>query len=86
MGFWLTLLVLVLALALIWRPLGSYMADVYTGKSHWLNWLERPVYRLLAIDPRAEQTWTRYAMATVVFSAVGGSSSTESRGCRASCP
>jgi K+-transporting ATPase ATPase A chain len=71
MGFWLTLLVLVVALGLIWRFLGSYMADVYTGKTQWLAWLERPTYRLLAVDPRAEQTWKRYAMATVVFSAVG---------------
>ncbi|HUY10263.1 MAG TPA: potassium-transporting ATPase subunit KdpA [Candidatus Dormibacteraeota bacterium] len=71
MGFWLTLLVLIIALALIWRFLGSYMADVYTGKSQWLKWLENPTYRLLAVDPGAEQTWKRYAAATVVFSAVG---------------
>ena len=69
MGFGLTLLVLVVVLAVIWRFLGSYMADVYTGKSHWLAWAERPVYRALAVDPTAEQTWKRYAAATVVFSA-----------------
>jgi K+-transporting ATPase ATPase A chain len=70
MGFWLTLLALVAILALAWRYLGSYMADVYTGKSQWMAWLERPVYRALAIDPASEQSWKRYAAATVVFSAV----------------
>ncbi|HVC21971.1 MAG TPA: potassium-transporting ATPase subunit KdpA [Candidatus Dormibacteraeota bacterium] len=70
MGFWLTLVALVVALGLTWRFLGSYMADVYTGKSQWLAWLECPTYRLLGVDPQAEQTWKRYAMATVVFSTV----------------
>jgi K+-transporting ATPase ATPase A chain len=70
MGFWLTIVALVAILALAWRFLGSYMADVYTGKSQWLAWLERPIYRALAVDPTAEQTWKRYAVATVVFSAV----------------
>lgn len=70
MGFWLTVLALVVLLGLAWRYLGSYMADVYTGKSRWLGWLERPVYRALAVDPTAEQTWKRYAVATVVFAAV----------------
>jgi len=70
MGFWLTLVALVVALGLTWRFLGSYMADVYTGKSQWLAWLECPTYRALGVDPQAEQTWKRYAMATVVFSTV----------------
>jgi K+-transporting ATPase ATPase A chain len=70
MDFWLTLLLLVAILALAWRFLGSYMADVYTGKSHWMAWLERPIYRALGVDPASEQTWKRYATATVVFAAV----------------
>jgi K+-transporting ATPase ATPase A chain len=70
MGFWLTLLVLIVFLALAWRFLGSYMADVYTGKMNWLRWLERPIYRLLAVDPAAEQTWKRYAGATLIFAAI----------------
>lgn len=70
MGFWLTLLVLAVVLGLTWRFLGSYMADVYMGKSKWLGWAELPIYRALAVDPRSEQTWKRYATAMVVFSAV----------------
>lgn len=70
MGFWLTVFALAAILALAWRFLGSYMAAVYTGRTRWLAWLERPIYRALAIDPAAEQSWKRYAVATVVFSAV----------------
>ncbi|MGA8207871.1 MAG: potassium-transporting ATPase subunit KdpA [Candidatus Dormiibacterota bacterium] len=70
MDFWLTLLLLVAILALAWRFLGSYMADVYTGKSHWMAWLELPIYRALGVDPASEQTWKRYATATVIFAAV----------------
>ncbi len=65
--FW-TLLVLVVALALSWRYLGSYMAAVYDGRVHWLGWLERPLYRLLGTSPEKEQTWKRYATSLVVFS------------------
>jgi K+-transporting ATPase ATPase A chain len=70
MNFWLTLLLLVAILALAWRFLGSYMADVYTGKTHWMAWLEGPIYRALGVDPASEQTWKRYATATVVFAAI----------------
>src|SRR5487761_1447608 len=70
-GFGLTLGVLLLVLAAVWRLLGSYMAAVYTGEARWLSWLEGPIYRLLGTDPAAEQTWKRYATATVVFSAAG---------------
>ncbi|MGC1909208.1 MAG: potassium-transporting ATPase subunit KdpA [Candidatus Dormiibacterota bacterium] len=69
-GFWLTLFALIVVLAVTWRYLGSYMAEIYSGKSRWLGWLEQPVYRLLAVDPKAEQSWKRYAGATLVFSAV----------------
>ena len=70
MGFWLTVLALIVGLGLAWRFLGSYMADVYGGKSQFLAWAESPFYRALGVDPNAEQTWKRYAVATVVFSAV----------------
>ncbi len=70
MGFGITVLVLALVLALLWRPLGAYMARIYGGEMRWLAWLERPVYRAIGVDPSSEQSWKRYAGATVVFSAV----------------
>jgi K+-transporting ATPase ATPase A chain len=70
MGFWLTVLALIVGLGLAWRFLGSYMADVYTGRTQFLAWAEGPIYRALGVDPKSEQTWKRYAVSTVVFSAV----------------
>jgi len=67
--FW-TLVVLVVALALAWRYLGSYMVAVYDGRVTWLRWLERPLYRLLGTDPETEQSWKRYGGALIVFSTV----------------
>ncbi len=70
MGLALTLLTLVVALAITWRLLGSYMAALFDGRLHFLSAIERPVYRLLGTDPSHEQSWKRYAGALVVFSAV----------------
>src|SRR5579863_2264933 len=70
MGFFLTILTLVVALGLAWRYLGSYMAAVFDGRVHFLGFIERPIYRLLGTGPEQEQTWKRYAGALVVFSAV----------------
>ncbi|HEV3268173.1 MAG TPA: potassium-transporting ATPase subunit KdpA [Acidimicrobiales bacterium] len=70
MGFFLTLLLLVVLLGVTWRYLGSYMEAVFNGRVHFLGFIEKPVYRLLGTSPSQEQTWKRYAGAMVVFSAV----------------
>ena len=70
MGFFWTIVATVVLLGLAWRFLGSYMAAVYDGRVHWLGWLERPVYRVMGIDPGAEQSWQRYTGALVVYSGV----------------
>src|ERR1700678_3121649 len=70
MGFAWTLIVLVVALAITWRYLGSYMAAVFDGRVHFLGWAERPVYRALGTGPEQEQNWKRYAGSLVIFSAV----------------
>jgi len=68
MGFFWTIVVLVIALGITWRYLGSYMAAVFDGRVHYLAWAERPFYRLLGTGPDKEQTWKRYAGSTVIFS------------------
>jgi len=68
--FALTIVVLVGALGLAWRYLGSYMTAVFEGRVSYLGFIERPTYRVLGLDPEAEQSWQRYAGALVVFSAV----------------
>ena len=65
-----TILVLVVALGISWRFLGSYMEAVYERRVNWLGFIERPIYRICGIDDQLEQGWRRYATSLVVFSGV----------------
>ena len=66
-GF-LFVLSLVVALAVTYRPLGDYLHLVVTGTKH--SRVERGVYRLVGVNPTAEQTWGVYARSVLAFSAV----------------
>ncbi len=68
MGFFWTIVVLLVLLALAWRYLGAYMVAVFEGRLHFLGFIERPIYALLGTSPEKEQTWRRYAGSVVVFS------------------
>jgi potassium-transporting ATPase potassium-binding subunit len=69
-GYFWTIVTLVVALGLTWRYLGSYMAAVFDGRVHWLAWAERPIYRALGTSPEQEQTWKRYAVSLIIFSGI----------------
>lgn len=58
-----------LALALAYRPLGDYMAHVFTTAHD--GRVERVVYRAIGVDPRREQSWQAYLRAVLLFSAAG---------------
>ncbi|MHA6622133.1 potassium-transporting ATPase subunit KdpA [Pseudonocardia sp. DLS-67] len=58
--------VLLLLLAVVYVPLGNHLAAVYTDGGHWR--VERAVYRVVGVDPDAEQRWTGYATALLAFS------------------
>ncbi|WP_067488459.1 potassium-transporting ATPase subunit KdpA [Actinomadura hibisca] len=60
---------LVLALAVVYRPLGDHMYRVYAGTRHAR--VERVLYRLIGVRPDAEQGWAAYARSVLAFSAVG---------------
>ena len=60
---------LVAALAVCYRPLGGYMARVFTSERDLR--IERVAYRLVGVDPRADQRWSVYAASVIVFSFVG---------------
>ncbi|MGH3703445.1 MAG: potassium-transporting ATPase subunit KdpA [Agromyces sp.] len=60
---------LALILALLYRPLGDYMARLYTSDRDWR--LERGLYRLIGVDPRAEQSWPAYLRGVLAFSVTG---------------
>jgi K+-transporting ATPase ATPase A chain len=63
-----------LAVGLGW-PLGIYMGRVWEGKSTWLDPVLRPVERLFyglsGVDPGKGQGWVAYAIAMMMFNAVG---------------
>src|SRR5260370_29306023 len=59
---------LVLALAVVHRPLGDYMYRVFTGREHAR--VERAIYRLIGVRPDTEQTWGVYARSLLAFSVV----------------
>ncbi|WP_120338653.1 potassium-transporting ATPase subunit KdpA [Cryobacterium soli] len=62
-------LTLVAVLAVIYRPLGDYMATIYSSRKHLA--VERGFYRLIGVDPRGEQTWSAYLRGVLAFSLVG---------------
>jgi K+-transporting ATPase ATPase A chain len=59
---------LIAALAVCYRPLGAYMARVYSSDHD--TRVERVIYRLIGVDPKGDQRWTAYARALLAFSAV----------------
>ena len=66
-GF-LFILCLVAALAAAYRPLGDYLYLVVNSSKH--SRVERGVYRVVGVNPTAEQTWGVYARSVLAFSAV----------------
>ncbi|WP_374727006.1 potassium-transporting ATPase subunit KdpA [Promicromonospora iranensis] len=62
------ILVLVAALAAVHAPLGAYLARTYTSPNHLRA--ERLWYRVVRVDPDAEQRWTTYLMSLLGFSLV----------------
>ena len=59
---------LIAALALCYRPLGAYMARVYTSEHD--SRVERVCYKVMGVDPKADQRWPVYARSLLAFSAV----------------
>jgi len=60
--------VLVAALAACYRPMGDYLARVFTSAKHLR--IERGIYRLIGVDGDAEQSWAAYLRAVLAFSGV----------------
>jgi potassium-transporting ATPase potassium-binding subunit len=60
---------LVVALAAVHKPMGDYMARVFTATKHWRA--EKLVYRAVGVDADAQQRWPTYLRSVLAFSAVG---------------
>ncbi|MEU2212297.1 potassium-transporting ATPase subunit KdpA [Streptomyces hygroscopicus] len=63
------LLALMAALALVYVPLGTYMARVYSSDRHWR--VERWIYKGIGANPDAEMRWAAYLRGVLAFSAAG---------------
>ncbi len=68
---WVQIGLYVALLALLAKPLGSYMARVFSGAPAGLGRVERWIYRVLGVSPAHEQTWKGYAAAMLVFNGLG---------------
>ncbi|MGW3087324.1 potassium-transporting ATPase subunit KdpA [Streptomyces sp. NPDC001108] len=65
----LQLLALVVALGLVYRPLGDYMAGVYSSTKHLR--VEKWIYRAIGAHPNTGMRWPAYLRAVLAFSVVG---------------
>ena len=65
---WLQVALLVAALAVCYVPVGNYMAHIFTTDKHWK--VERGVYRVIGIDPKADQRWSAYLRSMLAFSGI----------------
>ncbi|MGC4853568.1 potassium-transporting ATPase subunit KdpA [Micromonospora sp. DT4] len=61
-------LTLVAALVAVYKPFGDHMFRAVSGTKQ--SRVERGVYRLVGVNPTAEQTWGVYARSVLAFSAV----------------
>ena len=59
---------LLAALAVVYRPLGDYMARVFSTEKHLK--LEKGLYKLFRVNPDSEQHWKTYAAGVLGFSFV----------------
>ncbi|MFY9651200.1 potassium-transporting ATPase subunit KdpA [Trebonia sp.] len=62
----LQLVLLVAALAICYKPLGDYIARVFTSPKHLR--VESGFYRVMGIDAEADQRWGAYARSMLAFS------------------
>jgi len=72
----LQILIYLVLLTLLAKPVGIYMTKVYSGERTFLDFILRPIERLLyaicRIDPKTEMTWKQYGIAMLMFSFVSG--------------
>ncbi len=71
---WLQILVYCAVMLLLTKPMGVFMAKVFSRERTWLDPVMRPIektlYKLTCVDEHREMRWTEYSIATLLFSAV----------------
>ncbi|WP_328607373.1 potassium-transporting ATPase subunit KdpA [Amycolatopsis sp. NBC_00345] len=59
---------LLVALAVVYKPFGDYMARVFSAEKH--SRFEKGFYKVVRVDPGSEQRWPTYAAGVLGFSLV----------------
>jgi len=71
---WFQILLFLLLIFLVTKPLGIFMAKVFSREKTFmdpaLRSLERLLYRVTGVDENHEMAWTEYAIAMLLFSVV----------------
>jgi len=71
---WLQIFVFLALVLAVTKPLGIFMARVFSGERTFLDPALRPIerllYRLTGVDEKQEMRWTEYAISMLLFSAV----------------
>ncbi len=69
---WLQISLLFIAVLLVIKPLGLYMAHVFNGERTWLtpvlSPVERSLYAVAGVDIKKEQSWLGYTLSMLAFS------------------
>jgi K+-transporting ATPase ATPase A chain len=71
---WFQIGVFLFVVLAITKPMGVFMAHVFSGERTFLDPVARPIerllYRVAGVDEKQEMRWTEYAIAMLLFSAV----------------
>jgi K+-transporting ATPase ATPase A chain len=71
---WLQIFALLAAVLLATKPLGAFMARVFSREKTWLDPVMRPfervLYKLTGVDEGHEMDWKEYGLALILFSGV----------------
>ncbi|MET0989069.1 MAG: potassium-transporting ATPase subunit KdpA, partial [Glaciihabitans sp.] len=65
----LQILTVVAIIVALYRPLGDYMARIFTTKKDL--GIERAFYRLIGVNAQSDQSWKSYLRSVLVFSLIG---------------
>lgn len=68
---WVLLAAFLLALGLLAWPLGRWLTTVMEGRFAFGSRIESPLYRLAGVNPETQMGWLQYALALILFNALG---------------
>ncbi|CRL51876.1 potassium-transporting ATPase subunit KdpA [Pseudomonas sp. URMO17WK12:I11] len=68
---WVLLGTFLLTLGILAWPLGQWLTTVMEGRFTLGSRIESPLYRLAGVQPEAPMSWLQYALALILFNALG---------------